>query len=71
LAGLRKIAKLYGCDRDQSRDIIVGDGDVFGDGVNGAARLEQIAEPGGILISSKVHEEVRGKLPYVFEDRGE
>ncbi|MBJ6124033.1 adenylate/guanylate cyclase domain-containing protein [Microvirga splendida] len=51
--------------------IIESDGDVFGDGVNIAARLEQIAEPGSILISSKVHEEVRGKLPYVFEDMGE
>jgi adenylate cyclase len=51
--------------------IIEPDGDVFGDGVNVAARLEQIAEPGGILVSHKVYEEVRGKLFYGFEERGE
>jgi adenylate cyclase len=51
--------------------IIENDGDVFGDGVNVAARLEQIADPGGILISSKVHEEVRGKVPYRFNEKGE
>jgi adenylate cyclase len=51
--------------------IIEADGDIYGDGVNVAARLEQIAEPGGISISGKVYEEVRDKLPYSFEDRGE
>ena len=51
--------------------IIEEDGDVFGEGVNIAARLEQLAEPGSILVSHKVCEEVRGKLPYAFEDRGE
>src|SRR5215213_5307493 len=51
--------------------IIEDDGDVFGDGVNVAARLEQLAEPGGITISGKIYEEVRDKLPYSFEDRGE
>ncbi len=51
--------------------IIETDGDVFGDGVNIAARLEQIADPGSVFISGKVHEEVRGKLPYTFEDKGE
>lgn len=51
--------------------IIEDDGDVYGDGVNLAARLEQLAEPGGITISGKVYEEVRDKLPYSFEDRGE
>ncbi|QRM31399.1 adenylate/guanylate cyclase domain-containing protein [Microvirga sp. VF16] len=51
--------------------IIEGDGDIYGDGVNVAARLEQMAEPGGIWISNKVYEEVRDKLPYAFEDRGE
>jgi adenylate cyclase len=51
--------------------IIEEDGDVFGDGVNIATRLEQIADPGTIFISSKVHEEVRSKLPYRFDDRGE
>jgi adenylate cyclase len=39
--------------------------------VNVAARLEQLAEPGGITVSGKVYEEVRDKLPYFFEDRGE
>jgi adenylate cyclase len=50
--------------------IIEGDGDIYGDGVNIAARLEQMAEPGSIWVSSKVYEEVRDKLPYSFEDRG-
>ena len=51
--------------------IIEEDGDVYGDGVNIAARLEQSAPPGGISISAKVYEEVRDKLPYAFADRGE
>jgi adenylate cyclase len=52
-------------------DIIIEEGDVYGDGVNVAARLEQLAEPGGVCLSGKVYEEVRDKLPYAFEDRGE
>jgi adenylate cyclase len=53
-------------------DVIVQeDGDVYGEGINMAARLEGIADPGGILISSKVHGEVEGKLDLSFEDRGE
>jgi adenylate cyclase len=51
--------------------IIEADGDIYGDGVNVAARLEQMAEPGGIWVSGKVYEEVRDRLPYSFEDRGE
>ena len=53
-------------------DIMVEeDGDIFGDGVNIASRLEQMSPPGGICLSGKVYEEVRGKLPYTFEDQGE
>ncbi|WP_262300361.1 adenylate/guanylate cyclase domain-containing protein [Microvirga sesbaniae] len=51
--------------------IIEEDGDIYGDGVNVAARLEQMADAGGIWISAKVYEEVRDKLPYSFEDLGE
>jgi adenylate cyclase len=50
--------------------IIEADGDLYGDGVNIAARLEQMADPGAICISGKVYEEVRDKLPYSFEDHG-
>jgi adenylate cyclase len=53
-------------------DVIVGlDGDLYGDGINIAVRLEGIADPGGILISEKVFSEVEGKLDVGFEDRGE
>jgi adenylate cyclase len=53
-------------------EVIVGaDGDLFGDGINIAVRLEGIADPGGILISEKVYNEVDGKLDVGFEDRGE
>src|SRR5262249_3571062 len=47
------------------------DGEVFGDGINIAFRLEGAADPGGILISEKVYSEVEGKLDAGFEDRGE
>ena len=53
-------------------EVIVGaDGDLFGDGINIAVRLEAVAHPGGILISEKVYSEVEGKLDVHFEDRGE
>ncbi|MDP4005461.1 adenylate/guanylate cyclase domain-containing protein [Methylobacterium sp. NEAU K] len=46
------------------------DGDLFGDGVNVAARLEPLSEPGGLCVSRSVHEQVRDRVPYRFEDRG-
>jgi adenylate cyclase len=52
-------------------DIIVEGSDIYGDGVNVAARLEGLAEPGGICVSGKVYEEVRNKLPAAFEDLGD
>jgi len=52
-------------------DIIIDGGDIFGDGVNVAARLEALAEPGGICVSARVHEDVRGKLDITFADEGE
>src|SRR5215831_11960235 len=53
-------------------EVIVGaDGDLFGDGINVAVRLEGAADPGGILISEKVYSEVEGKLDVGFEDAGE
>ena len=52
-------------------DIVVEDGDIFGDGVNVAARLEGVAEPGGICVSARVQEDATGKLDLAFEDMGE
>ncbi len=52
-------------------DIIIDQEDIFGDGVNVAARLEALAEPGGICISQVVHDQVRGKLDIAFVDQGE
>jgi len=51
--------------------IMASSGDMYGDGVNVAARLESIAEPGGICVSGRVQEDVEGKLDVVFEDQGE
>ena len=51
-------------------DVIVDGGDIYGDGVNIAARLEALAEPGGICISGTVRDHIRDKLPYAFEDMG-
>ena len=52
-------------------DIIIDEGDIFGDGVNVAARLEALAEPGGICVSRVVRDQVRDKLDFAFEDMGE
>jgi adenylate cyclase len=52
-------------------DVIIDGDDIYGDGVNIAARLEALAEPGGICISRVVRDQVRDKLPYPFEDMGE
>ena len=51
-------------------DVIAEPEDIYGDGVNIAARLEALAEPNGICLSQVVHEQVRDKLPYEFEDLG-
>ncbi|SEP50918.1 adenylate cyclase [Rhodospirillales bacterium URHD0017] len=51
-------------------DIIVEGDDIFGDGVNVAARLEEIAPPGGVCISSRVHDDVRDRLDTAFNDGG-
>jgi len=52
-------------------DIVVEEGDIFGDGVNVAARLEGLAEPGGICVSVRVQEDAAGKLDLAFEDMGD
>ncbi len=52
-------------------DIVVENDDIFGDGVNIAARLEGLAEPGGICVSARVQEDAGGKLDLAFEDMGE
>jgi len=52
-------------------DIIIDDNDIFGDGVNIAARLEGIAEPGGVCVSDDAHRQIRGKIDHSFDDIGE
>ena len=52
-------------------DIVVENGDIFGDGVNIAARLEGLADPGGICVSARAQEDAAGKLDVAFDDMGE
>ena len=52
-------------------DVIVDDKDLYGDAVNIAARLESLADPGGICISRTVHDQIRDRLALPFEDGGE
>ena len=52
-------------------DVVIDGDDILGDGVNVAARLESLAEPGGVCVSGKVHDEVSGKIEFLFEDLGE
>lgn len=54
-----------------SGDVIIEGDDIYGDGVNIAARMESLAEPGGVCVSAKVHDEVSGRLELHFEDLGE
>src|SRR4249919_857738 len=51
-------------------DVVYDEARIYGDGINVAARLEGIADPGGICISSKVYEEINGRFDFVFEDMG-
>jgi adenylate cyclase len=51
-------------------DVIVEGDDLYGDGVNIAARIEALADPGGVFVSNTVHDHVRDRLPFVFEDLG-
>lgn len=52
-------------------DVVVENADIFGDGVNVAARLEEFAEPGGICVSARVQEDAAGRLPFDFVDLGD
>jgi adenylate cyclase len=73
----RRNADVPGDQRIQFRiginlgDIIFEDGDIFGDGVNVAARLEQLAEAGGVCVTAAVHEQVADRVDVAFEELGE
>src|SRR5947208_9118510 len=68
LRSLRRGASSFGINLG---DIIIDEQDIYGDGVNVAARLEALAEPGGICVSRVVRDQVRDKLDFAFEDLGE
>jgi adenylate cyclase len=51
-------------------DVMIDENDIFGDGVNIAARLEKLAEPGGVCVSDDAHRQIRGKVSFVFDDLG-
>jgi len=51
-------------------DIVIDGDDIFGDGVNQAARIQEIAAPGGVCISATVHEQIKGKIDQAFRDLG-
>jgi adenylate cyclase len=52
-------------------DVIVEPDDLYGDGINIAARVEALADAGGVFVSNTVYDHVRDRLPFVFEDLGE
>src|SRR6201998_3391845 len=52
-------------------DVIVEGDDLYGDGINIAARVEALADPGGVFVSNTVYDHVRDRLPFVFQDLGE
>src|SRR5215510_1860373 len=52
-------------------DVVVEGGDLYGDGVNVAARLEAMANPGGICLSAAIHQQVERLLPFAFRDLGD
>src|SRR5215469_10520162 len=58
-------------DRPNLGDVIADDDDLYGDGVNIAARIEALADAGGVFVSGTVYGQVRDRLPLGFEDRGE
>src|SRR5262249_32037925 len=68
LPGVKRVVLRIGINLG---DVIVEGGDLYGDGVNVAARLQSLAEPGSIVISGKVRQEVANKLALGFEDLGE